>query len=555
MFLLHRRVVITSLLSLSLIGFTCLGAVAQEAAQEKPKENIEWLKDAQGRVYRLEPIPKQQAQKIGDDRVRTMWGVAADLGREDEQFYYMKIYRVGPGPAAETAKPSASPASSAVPPSATAARATSASAAAIETLPRASARLRWTSYGTGLPAAGQWRDGLALADLTGDGRLDIVMSPARKSLRPPSVFVHDGTSWKASAAFHFPPKAYDYGDVAVGDLNGDGTLDVVLGMHLRGLMAMRGGAGGQFEEISEGLPFSMRSEAPAFSSRAILLQDCNGDSRLDIIALGEGPRLPAGGSMNSAVAMGIGTFMQQADGSWALAAVPPTAQASSSPTFGAAIASGDVDGDGRVDVAVAPGTLGDTRLLYRGNGACGWEPVAIDVVRPRSYITSVAAADVDGDGRAEVIAGYADFATEQPFYGVDVLTRAQDGTWRRRALARESGRARIEAIATGDIDGDGAVDIAIIGAQGTVIAFLGDGRGGFTRERQTLASPYGCEGAAIAIGDLDKDGLSDIVVSYSQELSSSSPSACPSEGGIAAWTTHRAPRPAAPKAGAKSTSP
>jgi hypothetical protein len=508
-------------------------ALASVSAAAQQLDDIEWLKDAQGRVYRLETVKKELAQKIADDKIRTMWGVPADLAREDEKFYYIKIYKVGPGPVDKPLGPPPRLSS----PSAAPARSS-------EVLPRASARLQWTPYGTGLPTAGQWREGLSLVDMTGDGRLDIVASPARKTLRAPTVFVHEGTSWKASAAFHFPPKAYDYGDVAVGDLNRDGTLDVVLAMHLRGLMAMRGGAGGQFEETSTGLPFSARSDAPVFSSRALLLQDCNADGRLDIVALGEGPRLPSGTSRGN-TGMGIGTFAQQADGTWTI--VEPSSPSS---VFGSSIASGDIDGDSRLDVAVAAGTLGDTRLVYRGDGACGWQAEAIDAVRPRSYITAVETADVNRDGRVEVIAGYADFATEQPFHGVDVLTRAQNGTWTRRALARESGRARIEAIAAGDVDGDGAIDFAMIGAQGAVTVFLGDGRGGFTRERQVLASAGGCEGASIAIGDLDRDGLADLVIGYSQEVSTAAPGACPSEGGIAAWKTARARAAAAPKAGA-----
>ena len=42
------------------------------------------------------------------------------------------------------------------------------------------------------------------------------------------------------------------------------------------------------------------------------------------------------------------------------------------------------------------------------------------------------------------------------------------------------------------------------------------------------------------IGDLDADGLTDIVISYAQEASASTPGVCTNEGGIAAWKTARA---------------
>ena len=210
-------------------------------------------------------------------------------------------------------------------------------------------------------------------------------------------------------------------------------------------------------------------------------------------------------------------------------------------SLAAAIATGDIDGDGRLDLAIASGTLGDSRLWYRGGEGCTWTAEAVDAMRPRSYITSIALADVEteinnDDTRDEIIVGYTEFATEQPMFGVDVLSRTRDGAWSRRALMREAGRVRVEAIGAGDLDGDGHQDIAIVGQHGAATIFLGDGRGGFTRERQTIASPDSCEGSTIAIGDLDGDGLSDLVIGYAQEGASLEyDDVCKGEGAIAAW--------------------
>lgn len=469
-------------------------------------------------MYRLEPLPKSQGVKIDPEHVRTMWGVQADLAREDDQFFYIKLYKVSPAP--PPPKPVAR--ASRVPPA--------------EPVAPQSQRLRWTSYSDGLPTGGQWREGLVLADVSKDGHLDIVVSPARKTLRPPSVFVHDESGWKRLPGAQFPSRPYDYGAIAVADLNGDGLPDIVLGEHLHGLIAVQQSkAGGQFEDASTGLPFQTSAGTPVFSSQALALADCNGDGKPEILALGEGPRLPTAQKYDYAVATGIASFTRQADGTWSRKEVPP-----SPAVFGTGLATGDVDGDGKVDLVIAPGTLGDDKILFRGDGECGWQAEASDAVRPRSYITSVAAGKLAGPERDAVILGYTDFAAEQVFFGIDLLTRESEGHWTRKALVREPGRGRIEALATGDLDGDGKPDIAAVDGEGQVIVLLGDGHGHFTREQQSLASATHCGGAGIAIGDLDGDGLGDLVVSFAQEASPMSPGVCPSEGALVAWKTSKA---------------
>src|SRR5262249_37338637 len=146
-------------------------------------------------------------------------------------------------------------------------------------------RLRFVSFGRGLPTSGQWRNGFDVADVNQDGHLDIVHGPARKSLTPPSIFLGDGKgNWRLWKEAKYPRLACASGHAAVGDFNGAGPPDVALGMHLRGVQALLGDGKGNFTNASEGLDFAVPGhgdEQPGFSSQAIAVLDWDGDGRPD----------------------------------------------------------------------------------------------------------------------------------------------------------------------------------------------------------------------------------------------------------------------------------
>ncbi len=94
-------------------------------------------------------------------RSRTIFGVPADLAREDEQFFYIKLYKTAPAPVTKTPAPAPSPRRGrsrrhAPPKGATPAKGAAARPArkSAEPLPSASARLRWTAAGTGFADEG-----------------------------------------------------------------------------------------------------------------------------------------------------------------------------------------------------------------------------------------------------------------------------------------------------------------------------------------------------------------------------------------------------------------
>ncbi len=464
-----------------------------------------WQKNESGEEYFITKIDKKLARRIDEKIVKSVWGFTLDVVSEDDQYFYYKYYKVDPVVSPEVM-------------SAANSRAEKEIRDTFKTDTKVRSRLTWTSFGAGLPTSGQWRDGFAVADMNKDGHLDIVHGSVRKHPGPPSIFLGDGkgnwTKWDAK----FPDLDYDYGDAKVADFDGDGNLDIALAAHLKGEAVLFGDGKGGFKDASFGLDRGPES----FSSRALAIVDWNQDGRPDVLALGEGP---AGPKQRQRWSQGVVAFLNGGDGTW-------LRQDSSerSPLFGSSIAIGDFDGDGKPDFVVGSSILGRKDLLGMSSGGGDWKPTEIDALRPGSFIWSVSVADMDQDGRPDIVVAYAAFAVESWFNGIDVLYSRPAG-WERKAVSSlETGKVAHGpvAVATGDIDGDKRPDIAAITDKGEIQIFMNRGPGSFTQEKQPPVFPGSCRGSSIALTDLDGDGRAELVASFGDED-------CPSEGGIGAW--------------------
>ncbi|MBI4603818.1 MAG: VCBS repeat-containing protein, partial [Planctomycetes bacterium] len=156
--------------------------------------------------------------------------------------------------------------------------------------------------------------------------------------------------------------------------------------------------------------------------------------------------------------------------------------------------SGDFDGDGRADLALADLALDEARVLLLGDGG----QARATRRHPLSGLPSqIAAADLDGDGWADLVAG------DQVQTAAMVLFRPGEEQ-PPPALDLETGGGQT-ALAIGDLDGDGSLDVAAAGRVG-VRLFLGDGARGFprTRDAGALATTR-----ALRDADQDTDGIGD----------------------------------------------
>jgi hypothetical protein len=478
---------------------------ASPAASSPEPPDGHWLTDERGREYFLRPIPKEEGVRVDAHTVRTIWRVPLEVVSEDDRFYYYKFYR--PPTVPEPAPP-------AVP-----------SASVEPVVPPSSSRLSFRPFGDGLPTAGQWRDGFALADMNADGQLDVVHGPPRKGARQPVVFLGDGRgTWRRWDEARFPALPFDYGDVQVADLDGDGLPDLAMAVHLRGVVALAGDGRGGFRDAGGGLDFARDGGVAPFSSRALRVADLDGDGRPDIVALGDGPRL-AGGAQ-AAAATGAVVYSNRGAGTWR-----PGRSRAATGLFGGSLSLADFDGDGRPDLATASSVLGrrDIVQLARPDGA--WEPVTLTELPPHAVVRAVAAGDLDDDGRADLAVAYSAFDGAGWRSGVDLFRPGESG-WRRQPIADWAGATGLSALSVGDVDGDRHPDVVGLGASGETWIFLADGGGAFTREQGPPPYGPGCRGSHVEIADLDADGRGEIVAAFAHEPA---PAVCPSGGGVTVW--------------------
>lgn len=170
---------------------------------------------------------------------------------------------------------------------------------------------------------------------------------------------------------------------------------------------------------------------------------------------------------------------------------------------------GDVDGDGRADVVIACSfggkQVGRAALVSGRTGGVlhAWEGESKDHEFGRSV---AACGDVDGDGRCDV-------AIAAPGIGhVDVFSSRTGERVRRLLPPRPNVRFGEEIANAGDVDGDGKVDL-VVGAPGSNRAYVFSGKDGKLLLALDNGPAAGSFGRAVAGGgDLDRDGRADIVV-------------------------------------------
>lgn len=274
---------------------------------------------------------------------------------------------------------------------------------------------------------------------------------------------------EASAIFLTQSFSNIGGEMAVGDLNGDGDPDIVqvrFGTSVPGKVHFNNGNGTY--------TISGQNLLTTTACQRIQLADLNGDGHLDAFVAADG-----------------GNVVLINNGAGILDSVGPALGTAN--TLGLDIA--DVDADGDMDVMTANPGNGITGKLWINNGSGGFTDSDQSL---SENARDVALADLDGDGDYDA------------YFGRDGLPAEvwlNDGLGTFSNSGQSLGNAPVQNVCLGDLDGDGDTDAFQINTTNCQV-FENNGSGTFSL-LSTLATGANERGA---LGDLDGDGDLDILL-------------------------------------------
>ena len=287
--------------------------------------------------------------------------------------------------------------------------------------------------------------------------------------------------------------------VVAGDFNSDGKPDLAVTDGLSGTVAVLLGNGdGTFQA---GL-----NVGAGWAPVSVAASDFNSDGKLDLAVVNSGS--PSGGSVT--VLLGAG------DGSFTLS--PVSSGVGSAPSF---VAVGDFNGDDKPDLAVAH-IFSDVVSVLLGKGD-GTFQAAVNFAAGTNP-ASVAIGDFNGDSKIDLAVAVTGRYPANG--GVSVLLGKGDGTF--EAAVNYGAGTNPVSVATGDFNGDGKLDLAVVNqgatpsnqSRGTVSVLLGNGDGTFQ-----VAVNYGAGigPASVAVGDFNGDGKPDLAVANTGSFTNNTP--------------------------------
>jgi VCBS repeat protein/FG-GAP repeat protein len=334
---------------------------------------------------------------------------------------------------------------------------------------------------------------VAVGDVNGDGRPEIVTAPGKSAFTELRVF--EGTTYRRlGTVLPFRDASWWSGAfVAVGDTNGDGRAEIVDGLDAGCCTTVHVVDATSGNELSGFFPYGDRSEVGA----RVAAGDVNGDGKTEIVsALLGSAQVDVFGPSGGTAIRTIDAFGPERIGP-------------------VSIAAGDVSGDSRAEIVAAAPTGGGAQVkifdVTTGKLQASVFPYGGAIVSS----LEIALGDVNGDRRVDVITSAVTAA------GTQVKAVDTDGHALAAFYVLDPDLVPGASLAAGDLDGDGKAEI-VLGAGPTTAPWPPSANGpdqqvAVYRADGTRVGSFGAYpglfqgGVRVALGDVDRDRFPEII--------------------------------------------
>ena len=335
--------------------------------------------------------------------------------------------------------------------------------------------------------------GIAIGDVNGDNKTDIVITDTYGNIL---LYQNQGSGTFAvkGVIAKLPQNSWF---VSIADINGDKKMDLVVTDYWGEIWTYYGKGNGTFTP-GPVYPLQFRDAPPS----NVILADFNKDGALDIFKAGDQYWM---GQVT--LGRGDGNFQTNPAYGWGVTG------------FGQNLVTADFNGDGFPDVAFSyarsNGMPAFGVMLGSSHGALA-APTYTTFLSSAcgSYPEWIATGDVNGDGKADIVATIANYnSTGCPMNELAVFPGLGNGKFNPPVFYPTGSAAQSYDVFLADLNGDGKLDILASNADGTLSVLLNKGNGTFgTPILISSVAALSAQLNSLAIGDFNGDGKLDIAV-------------------------------------------